>query len=77
MQYNNPKDTQELLKIFYSDKYGFDEEMEETNMEKLLETIDAGLCNAYKVIDGDHDTLCVVERESGKHFEIKVKEVDE
>lgn len=27
MQYNNnTKDTQELLKIFYSDKYGFDEE---------------------------------------------------
>lgn len=51
--------------------------MEETNMEKLLETIDAGLSNAYKVIDGDRDTLCVEERESGKHFEIKVKEVDE
>lgn len=29
-------------------------------MEKLLETIDAGLCNAYKVIDGDRDTLCVL-----------------
>ena len=46
-------------------------------MEKLLEAIDAGLGNAYKVIDGDHDTLCIVEHETGKHFEIKVKEVGE
>lgn len=46
-------------------------------MEKLLEAIDAGFSNVYKVIDGDHDTLCVVERETGKHFEIKVKEVNE
>lgn len=26
-------------------------------MKELLEAIDAGISNAYKVIDGDHDTL--------------------
>lgn len=45
-------------------------------MEKLLETIDAGLSNAYKVLDGDHDTLYVLERETGKQYEIKVSECE-
>ena len=46
-------------------------------MKELLEAIDAGISNAYKVIDGDRDTLCVVERKTGKRYEISVKEVDD
>lgn len=43
-------------------------------MKELLEAIDMGLSNRYKVIDGDDHTLCVVDRETGKHYDIKVEE---
>lgn len=46
-------------------------------MKELLEAIDTGISNAYKVIDGDHDMLCVVERQTGKHYEISVKEIED
>ena len=46
-------------------------------MEELLEAIDVGLNNRYKVLDGDDHTLCVKDRETGKHYDIIIKEVYE
>ena len=45
-------------------------------MEDLLNAIDMGLSNRYKVIDGDDHTLCVVDRETGEHFNIVVEEAE-
>lgn len=45
-------------------------------MRDLLEAIDEGLSNRYKVIDGDDHTLCVKDRETEKHFDIIIKEVE-
>lgn len=41
---------------------------------ELLEAIDMGLSNRYKVVEGDDHTLCVVDRETGKHYDIIVAE---
>lgn len=46
-------------------------------MKELLEAIDMGLNNRYVVLDGDEHTLCVKDRETGKHFDIIVKETEE
>lgn len=35
MQYKNTKDTEKLLKIFYSDEYGFDEEKIKLNLKEV------------------------------------------
>lgn len=45
-------------------------------MEELINAIDMGLSNRYKVIDGDDHTICVVDRETGIHYEICVLETD-
>lgn len=46
-------------------------------MKLLLEAIDEGLNNRYKVLDGDDHTLCVKDRETGKHFDIVIREVED
>lgn len=46
-------------------------------IKKLLDAIDAGLPNTYVVVDGDDDTLCIKERNSGTHYEIKVTEIED
>ena len=46
-------------------------------MEELLEAIDMGLLNRYKVLEGDSDTLYVLDRENGKHYTIKVNECED
>lgn len=46
-------------------------------MKELLESIDRGLSNRYKVLDGDDHTLCVKDRETGKSFDIILKEANE
>jgi hypothetical protein len=51
--------------------------MRRNNMKELLEAIDMGLNNRYVVLDGDEHTLCVKDRETGKHFDIIVKETEE
>ena len=45
-------------------------------MKELLEAIDAGLNNRYVVLDGDEHTLCIKDRQTGKHFDVVVKEAD-
>ena len=46
-------------------------------MEQLLREIDENLSNRYVVLDGDHDSIYVKDRESDKHFVIHVAECDE
>ena len=46
-------------------------------MKELLEAIDMGLSNRYVVLDGYNNTLCIKDRETGKHFDIVVKEVED
>lgn len=46
-------------------------------MEELLEAIDAGLSNRYKVLEGDHDTLYVKDRTTETHYAIHIAECDE
>ena len=41
----------------------------------LIHVIDELLPNAYKVLDGDADTIFVIERATGKRYEIKVSEL--
>ena len=54
---------------------GNDEEDAGTDgVESLLEAIDAGLSNGYVVLEGDHETLYVKDRETGKHYSIRVEE---
>jgi len=43
-------------------------------MQELLEAIDMALSNRYKVVEGDDHTLCVVDRDTGKHYDIIVAE---
>ena len=43
----------------------------------LIYEIDERLSNRYVVLDGDEDTLYVKDRETGKHFEIKVTLCDD
>lgn len=43
----------------------------------LIYEIDERLSNRYVVLDGDDDTLYVKDRETGKHFEIKVTWCDD
>ena len=51
MQYNNnTKDTQELLKIFYSDKYGFDEEGLKKSLQGVLQYYDNHARHQYHII---------------------------
>lgn len=45
-------------------------------MEKLLTIIDEGLSNRYKVLEGDHETLYVLDRETDIHYSIHVTECD-
>lgn len=44
-------------------------------VKNLLDEIDKRLSNAYKVLEGNSDTLYVKERSTGKHLEIKVTEL--
>lgn len=46
-------------------------------VEKLISEIDERLSNAYKVLEGDEDTLYVQERATGIHYQIKVSECNE
>jgi len=41
-------------------------------MEELLEAIDEGLSNRYKVLEGDDETLYVKDRETEEHYAIHV-----
>lgn len=54
---------------------------EEIIMQKenntLIHAIDECLPNSYVVLEGDNETLYVKERNTGKHFEIKVSEIIE
>ena len=43
----------------------------------LIYEIDERLSNRYVVLEGDDDTLYVKDRETGKHFEIKVTWCDD
>ena len=44
-------------------------------VKNLIDEIDKRLSNAYKVLEGNSDTLYVKERSTGKHLEIKVTEI--
>lgn len=44
-------------------------------VKNLIDEIDKRLSNAYKVLEGNSDTLYVKERSTGKHLEIKVTEL--
>lgn len=46
-------------------------------MYELLDAIDNGLNNRYKVVDGYDNTLFVRDRETGKGFIVIVKEETE
>lgn len=41
----------------------------------LIQIIDEYLPNSYMVLEGNHEALYVKERETGKHYEIKVTEM--
>ena len=43
-------------------------------VEKLISEIDERISKAYKVLEGDEDTLYVKERATGIHYQIKVSE---
>lgn len=43
----------------------------------LIQVIDENLPTLFVVLDGDHETLYVKERNTGKHYEIKVSEIVE
>ena len=43
----------------------------------LIQVIDENLPTSFVVLDGDHETLYVKERNTGKHYEIKVSEIVE
>jgi hypothetical protein len=45
-------------------------------MEELLEAIDMGLSNKYVVLEGDHETIYVKDRDTGKHYAIHVNECE-
>ena len=46
-------------------------------MKELLEAIDVGLNSRYVVLDGDDHTLCIKDRETGKCFDVVVKDSGE
>ena len=41
-------------------------------MEELLEAIDMSLSNKYVVLEGDHETIYVKDRDTDKHYAIHV-----
>lgn len=43
--------------------------------DTLIQAIDENLPTSFVVLDGDHETLYVKERNTGKHYEIKVSEI--
>lgn len=44
-------------------------------MEELINEIECRLSNKYIILDGDHDTMYVKDRETGKQYEIKLQEI--
>ena len=46
-------------------------------IKDLIDAIDIGLSNRYKITEGFEDTLYVKDRETGTHYEIKVNECEE
>lgn len=47
MQYNNTKDTEKLLKIFYSDEYGFEEEELSKSLKEVVKYYDKHTRHQY------------------------------
>ena len=45
-------------------------------MEELLEAIDMSLSNKYVVLEGDHETIYVKDRDTDKHYAIHVNECE-
>ena len=45
-------------------------------MEELINAIDVGLSNRYVVLEGDHETLYVKDRETQKHYGIHIEECE-
>ena len=43
--------------------------------DTLIQAIDESLPSSFVVLDGDHEALYVKERNTGKHYEIKVSEI--
>lgn len=50
MQYNNTKDTEKLLKIFYSDEYGFEEEELSKSLKEVVKYYDKHTRHQYHII---------------------------
>lgn len=48
--------------------------MEDKDLAALMDAIDLGLSNRYKVIDGDEYIICVHDRETGKDYDIRIEE---
>lgn len=46
-------------------------------MEELINEIESRLSNKYRVLDGDHDTIIIKDRDTGKHYEIRCQEIVE
>ena len=53
MQYNNTKDTEKLLKIFYSDEYGFEEEELSKSLKEVVKYYDKHTRHQYLVLCQD------------------------
>ena len=43
----------------------------------LLEAIEDLLSGRWEVVDGDDHTLCIMDKETGLHFDIVVKEAED
>jgi len=46
-------------------------------MEELVKTLEVHLPRRYKILEGDHDTVYVMDRVTEEHFEIKVSKCSE
>lgn len=41
---------------------------------ELINSIEERLPGEYKILEGDEDSIYIVNRETGKHYEIKITE---
>lgn len=75
------KKAMSMLEEWSKSKYEFADEPakteEEDGVKALCDTIDVSLPNSYKVLEGDKDTLYVVNRKTGIHYSIKISECND
>lgn len=45
-------------------------------MENLIASLESNLDKNYKVLEGDKETIYIVDKNTGKHYSIKIEELD-